>query len=183
MYFSRSLFLNHQAQMGLYLRETKWQAVKDGDFSGRFVHPSMVHLSQLVGSLLWRLHRKTEVLVVSESEELQSLLTALEYPPDASTLVSIYTILSWYFLWERRLEIGQEYLTKAMDIIILHNLQMSSQTIDPILALEEPDEDQKEHVTALCQRMYMDKAATMILGMAPLMGPVFDSQFKSLAVR
>lgn len=168
--------------MGLYLRPTKWQAVKDGDFSGHIVHRSVVHLSQLVGSLLWRLHHKTEVLIMFEADELQNLSASLAYPPDHATLVSIYTILSWYFFWYRKLDTGRQYLAKASDVIILNNLQLSMQTMDDILALEEPGEDTKEYITSFCQLLYMDKAATLVLGMAPLMGPQFDGQFRSLAV-
>lgn len=168
--------------MGLYLRPAKWQAVKDGDFSGRVVHRGVVHLSQLVGSLLWRLHHKTEVLIMFEADELQNLSASLAYPPDPATLVSIYTILSWYFLWERKLDTGRQHLAKASDVITLNNLQLSMQTMDDILASEEPDEDAKEYITSFCQLLYMDKAATLVIGMAPLMGPQFDGQFKSLAV-
>ncbi|KIP09139.1 hypothetical protein PHLGIDRAFT_347915 [Phlebiopsis gigantea 11061_1 CR5-6] len=176
----RSLFLNHQTQIGFYLREAKWQAVKNGDFSGLVVHRGLVHLSQLLGSLLWRIHHKTEVLVLSEAVEMQNLLNALEYPPDPATLVMMYTVLAWYHLYERKLEIGRQYLSKAVDVIMLNNLQFAMQPIDVMLSLEEPDENTKEYLTSMCQLLYMDKAAKIVLQMAPLMDATFDTQFRTL---
>ena len=174
--------MNHQNQIGFYLRDAKWQAVKNGDFSGLVVHRSVVHLAQLLGSALWRIHHKTEVLVISEAAEMQNVLSALEYPPDPATLVMMYTVIGWYHLYERKLDIGRQYLSKAVEVIMLNNLQFAMQPIDVMLSLEEPDEDTKEYLTAMCQILYMDKAATIVLKMAPLMDTSFDTQFKTLTV-
>ena len=94
----------------------------------------------------------------------------------------LYTLLSWYFLFERRLDTGRQYLIKATDVVTLNDLRFSSQTMDAMIALEEPDEDTKEYLTALSQRLYMDRAATIVLGMAPLMNLEYDKQFKALSV-
>lgn len=178
----RTLFLNHQTQAGFYLRDSKWQAVKDGDFSGTVVHRSVVHLAQLVGSMLWKRHHKTDVFLISEDAELRSILNALEDPPDSATLVMIYTLLAWCFLFQRQLEVGREYLMKASQVVTIQNLQLTPPCMDAMLVLGEPDEDTKEFLTSMAQLLYMDKAAVMVLGMSTLLDAEYDRQLKTLSV-
>jgi hypothetical protein len=153
--------------------------VEAGDVSGRIVHPAIIHVSQLLGSLLWRTQQKTEVLVVSEDVELQSLLQALQNTPDPATLVMIYTLVSWYFYYQRHLRSGAQYLGEAAKVVLSHNLEFSPERT---LTLGEPGEDTKEYITALTQLLYMDRNAATVLDAKLLLNPEYEKQFKELSV-
>ena len=43
----------HTAQVGIWLRESKLKAIKEGDYSGKVVHPALIHLAQLIGGVFW----------------------------------------------------------------------------------------------------------------------------------
>ncbi|GJE98520.1 Zn(II)2Cys6 transcription factor domain-containing protein [Phanerochaete sordida] len=181
-YQLRALFLSHQIQLGFYLRETKRQAVLAGDLSGRIVHPAVIHLAQLVGTYLWTLHHKTDVLVVSEDVELLKVLSALEYAPEPATLIMIYTVLGEYFLYKRQIEAGRPYLVKASKVLSFEDLQLSTPSLDALLVVGEPDEDTKEYLTALGQLAYIDKATSMVIGLTPFLDDEYEKQLQELAL-
>ncbi|EKM55428.1 uncharacterized protein PHACADRAFT_161409 [Phanerochaete carnosa HHB-10118-sp] len=177
----RSLFLKHQTQLGFYFRESKLNAIRNGDFSGQVIHPSMVHAAQLLGSLLWRAHTKTDVLVVNEEVEMGAILNSLSEPPDSATLVVIYCLLAWYTLYLRQIDPGREYMAKAANVLISNNLQLTPPHMDDVLMLEEPDEDTKEYITAVGQYIYNNRVAQMILGWPSFLDEEYDRQLKSLS--
>ena len=179
---SRSLFLSHQIQLGFYLRDAKVQAVISGDLSGRIVHPALVHLAQLVGAFLWKLHHKTEVLIVSEDMEMLKVLGALEYPPDPVTLLVIYIVLGEYLYFKRQTEAGRLYLVKASQVMTAQELQLSTPNVHALLSMGEPDEDTKEFITAICQLTYIDKATMLVLGVPSFLDPEYDRQLRALTV-
>lgn len=180
---SRALFLSHHLQLGFYLRETKRQAVLAGDFSGRVVHPAVVHLAQLIGAFLWKQHHKTDVLILSEDVELFNVLSALEYPAEPSTLVMVYIVLGEYLLFKRQIEAGRQYLVKSSKVISLQDLQMSTPSLGALLAVGEPNEDTKEYLTVLAQMAYIDKSTSMVIGFTPFLDSEYERRLKELAVR
>ncbi|KAJ3520271.1 hypothetical protein NM688_g9187 [Phlebia brevispora] len=176
----RSMFLAHNVQIGIYLRESKWKAVKEGDFSGEIVHPTMVHLAQLIGGALWRMTHKEGAVIVSEELELRNALSALTNPPEPATQVSINCLLAWYFLFKRQLEDGRAYLVKAYQIVADFGLQLSPTAADAMTPMSEPDEDTKELITALSQLLYLDKAGIIVLSMPSVLNDEYDRQVKAL---
>lgn len=178
----RSLFLKHQIQLGFYLRESKLNAIQNGDFSGRVVHPSMVHAAQLLGSLLWRAHNKTDVLVINEDVEIGAVLNSLNDPSDPISSVIVYGLLAWYTLYIRQIDLGREYMVKTAHVLTANNMLLTPPHMNDMLALEEPDENTKEYITTVGQFIYMNKVAQTILGWPSLLDDEYDRQMKSLSV-
>ncbi|PSR74904.1 hypothetical protein PHLCEN_2v9438 [Hermanssonia centrifuga] len=176
----RSTFLAHNVQLGLYLRDSKWKAVKEGDYSGRDVHPALVHLAQLIGGTLWKMHNKSDPLIVQEDVELQNVLRALEEPSDPSTQLLVYCLLAWYAFFIRNIEEANKYLVKGLQVILDHNLGLIMPGTETILPMEEPDEDAKEQITAMSQLLYLDKAATIVLNTPSVFDDNYDRQIKVL---
>lgn len=182
--YRRSLFLDHQIQLGFYVREAKRQAVQSGDFSGRIVHPTVVYLAQLVGCFLWKLHYKTDALILSEDIELRNVLESLEtLPPDSTTMVMAYTVLGEYMYFKRQLELGRQYLVRASRVIALQDLQLSASKLSGLLGLGEPDEDTKEYLSALGQLCYIDKATSAVLCVPTFLDAEYDRELRNLTVR
>ncbi len=178
----RSTFLAHNVQLGLYLRDSKWKAVKEGDYSGRDVHPALVHLAQLIGGTLWKMHNKSDLLIIQEDVELQNVLRALEEPSDPSTQLLVYCLLAWYAFFIRNIEEANKYLVKGLQVILDHNLGLTMPGTETILPMEEPDEDVKEQITAMSQLLYLDKAATIVLNTPSVFDDNYDRQIKALPV-
>lgn len=180
---SRSTFLAHNVQIGVYLRESKWNAIKEGDYSGKAVHPAMLHLAQLIGGVLWRIHNKTDSLIINEDVELRNAIGAIEStPPDPATLLSIDCLLAWYHLFKRRVDEGRVYLVKAYQVVVEYGLQLAAPAPDSVTPLIEPDEDTKEVITALSQLLYLDKAGIIVLSMPSVLNDDYDRQVKNLPV-
>lgn len=178
----RALFLKHQIQFGFHLRESKIDAIRNGDFSGRVIHPAMVHAAHLLGSLLWRVHTRTPVSVINEDVEIGAILNSLSDPPEPITLIIVYYLLAWYNLYLRQVDIGREYMGKAAQVIISHNMQLIPPHISDVLALEEPDDDTKEYITTMGQFTYMNRVGHMILGLPSFLSTEYDRQVKSLSI-
>ena len=178
----RSHFLAHQVQLGFYLRDAKIQAVLSGDLSGRVVHPAVVHLAQMVGAFLWKVHHQTDVLILSEDIEMLKILNCLEYPPDSATLVMVYTVIGEYLLFKRQPDAARMYLVKATQVMSPQELQLCTPNLHTMLAMGEPDEDTKEFIAAISQLMYVDKASTMVMGMVPFLDAEYDEQIRTLSV-
>ncbi|EKM51825.1 uncharacterized protein PHACADRAFT_101816, partial [Phanerochaete carnosa HHB-10118-sp] len=142
----------------------------------------IIHLSQLVGIYLWKLHHKTDVLVVSEDVEMLKVLNALEYAPEPATLVTIYIVLGEYLLFKRQLDTGRQYLIKASNVMSLQDLQTSTPSLDALLMVGEPEEDTKEYLTALGQLTYVDKATSMVIGWTPFLDHEYEKQLKQLVL-
>ena len=140
----------------------------------------MIHLSQLIGGVLWRMHHKSDSIIIDEELELRNALRTLEHRPEPPTLVSIYCLLAWYFMFKRQLEEGRNYLVKAYRVVMDNGLQLSGPTPDPLDRITEPDEDTKEHVTALSQLLYLDKAGIIVLNMPSVLNDEYDRQMKAL---
>ncbi|GJE95122.1 hypothetical protein PsYK624_113030 [Phanerochaete sordida] len=179
-YQLRALFLKHQIQFGFYLRESKLNAIRSGDFSGRVIHPALVHAAQLLGSLLWRVHTKTPVTVINEDVEIGAVLNSLGNPPDPITLVIVYGLLAWYNLYLRQVDLGRDYLAKAAQVIVSRNMMVIPPWMNDVLAIEEPDDDVKEYVTVVGQYVYKNKVAHMVLGLPSHLDEEYDQQVKSL---
>lgn len=178
----RCLFLDHQIQLGFYLRDAKLQAVKCGDVSGRVAHPALVYLAQLIGGFLWRLHHNTDEPLDGDEVELRNILRSLEYPPDPATLVVIYILLGEYLLFKKQLDIGRQYLIRASQVLPIEDLQLSMPNMSAMLSVDEPDEDTKEYISALAQLSYIDKATSMVLNFPPFLEVEYDRQLKALSV-
>ncbi|KIP05150.1 hypothetical protein PHLGIDRAFT_164927 [Phlebiopsis gigantea 11061_1 CR5-6] len=182
-YELRTLFLNHQIQLGFYLRDTKWQAVRSGDLSGRVIHPAVVYVAQLVGCFLWKLRHKTDVLVLSEDIEIRNVLNAVEaLPPDPATLVMIYTVLGEYLLFKQQRELGRDYLVRASRVLAPQDLQLAAPSLEGLSSHTEPDEDTKEYLSAMAQLLYIDKATSMVLRLPFFLNAEYDRQLRSITI-
>ena len=164
------------------MREAKWKAVKEGDHSGQVVHPALIHLAQLIGGVLWRMHNKTDSLIIHEEVELRNALRALDQRPDPSTLLSIDCLLAWYFLYRRQVDEGRSYLVRAYQVVVDYGLQLIPPGPDTVTGIVEPDEDTKELITALSQLLYLDKAGIIVLSMPSVLNDDYDRQVKALSV-
>lgn len=143
----------------------------------------MVHLALLIGGICWCIHRKDQPLAINEELELQRALNSLEKPPDPVSLIMIHCLIAWFYFFRRRIPEGQAYLAKAYQVVVQFQINLSSEDMESILEINEPSEDTKEMVTTLCELVYLDKAATLVLKTPSLMHPEIDRQLKQLPVR
>ena len=180
------MFLAHNYSIGFYLRNEKWQAIGRGDYSGAVVHPAIVHMSLLIGGQIYTSLNRKSPLLLDEEVELDRALQALQKRPDPVSLVTVYSLVAWFFFFKRRVQDARTYLAKAYEVVTQYNLTLTSMDLSAYNSGTmdaEPSEDMKEWVTALCEVAYLDKAATLVLKIPQLLPPEFDRQLKQLPVR
>lgn len=172
----------HTAQVGIWLRESKLKAIKEGDYSGKVVHPALIHLAQLIGGVFWLMHSRSDALIINEEIELRNTQRALDHLPDPATMLSIYCLLAWYHLYKRQLEDGRNMLVKGYQHVMEYDLQLVKPRPDAVTNLAEPDDDTKEVLVGLSQLLYLDKAAMIVLNMPSVLNDEYDRQVKALPV-
>jgi hypothetical protein len=180
----RALYLAHNLTVGSYLRPSKYRAIESGDLSGAMVHPALVHLSVLLGGIFSTMQYGVGP-PNTDPDTLMQLATQsmVQQQPEPVTLVMIYCLISWYLFFKRNLTEAQAYLSKAHNVTQQYHLKMPQPNLLSILDLHQPDDDTKEMVTALCQMVYLDKAAELVLKLPPVLPEDFDTQLKKLPVR
>lgn len=141
-----------------------------------------MHLAHLIGNVLYKTHYQTMSITVDPQSELQHAYSALHNPPDPATLVVIHCLFAWYFLFERDMDTGFGHLRNAYAVITEHELQFTTTTLEAVLTFTEPDEATKEHVSALCQLLYLEKAAQIVIGVDGFVSPGIDQQLKDVVV-
>ncbi|KAI0341681.1 hypothetical protein BDW22DRAFT_1485146 [Trametopsis cervina] len=179
----RALYIAHSATLGVYLRSSKCQAIKAGDISGTVVHPAVVHLALLLGGIFWHMYPSATLSAVNEEAELQRAIQSLyTHPPDPVTLVMVYCTLAWYTFFNRRLSEGQAWVIKAHEAARQHHLRILPEDVAAIIELNQPNEDTKEMIATICQLVYFDKAATLVLKLPSGLETEFDQQLKQLSM-
>lgn len=176
---SRKVFIEHHDQLGLSLRLAKLDAIAEGDTSGRIVAPVLVFLAQLTGCRLWR-HR-TRQLADRATEGIQfgCVSRALAVTDDLVTRLQVHTVLTIHYLIGLDMNEGGEHLGAAAQIVVEnreHFLSPSVATPDssyPNLA---------EHLGALSQFIYLDKAANIVLDLKPMLPDWLESGYLDLLV-
>lgn len=183
LYSRRSVFRAHAIVLGIYLRPAKWEAIEKGDLSGTVVHPAMVHLSLLDGGVYYLIQRGGGQLPFDLDLQLHRALAAVEQQtPDPITAIQIYGLISWYVFYKRNFPEGQAYLAKCWDIVRVNHLRIAYPIMNTILGLGEPDDDTQEQITALCQMVYLDKSAELVLKLPPVLPKEFEEQVDKIPV-
>jgi len=176
----RVTFLSHHGQLGVSLPESKIRAIMTGDLSGTHVHPSLIYVAQLMGCRLWQEQNRTVLNSAVEHVQLLFVFQALLDTPDPVTRLQIHSVLAIYFLIKRRMLEGRDQLLRAARVALEYNMRFdthSTETLEP--KLDTSDEVQ-EHICALSQLMYLDKAAAIVLNDPSLLSADYDQQFKAL---
>ncbi|KAI0818601.1 hypothetical protein BC629DRAFT_1587955 [Irpex lacteus] len=151
----RSVFRAHAIVLGIYLRPAKWDAIEKGDLSGTVVHPAMVHLALLNGGVYYLIQRGGGQLPFDLDLQLHRALAAVEQQtPDPIT----------------------PYRFMASSRVRVNHLRIAYPIMNTILGLGEPDDDTQEQITALCQMVYLDKSAELVLKLPPVLPKEFEEQ-------
>ena len=178
-----SVFHAHSIALGIYLRPAKWEALEKGDLSGAVVHPAMVYLSLLTGGVYYLIQKGVTQFPVDLELQLHHALATMEQErPDPVTLVQIYCLIAWYVFFKRDFPEAQTYLSKCWDVVRLNHLRIAYPIMNTILGLGEPDHETQEQITALCQMVYLDKSAELVLKIPPVLPKEFDEQVDKIPV-
>lgn len=183
MSFRRATFLSHNVQVGIYLRPSKWKAVKEGDCTGEHVHPAFIHLAQLIGGMLLNVTLQTQVYSATEELDFQNALRAFDTFTDPITMLQLCCLLSFYSFFKGRLTEGSEYIAKGLQVAREYTLQFAPAGMGSVLSLVEPDDDMKEQVLALSELAYLDKASGIVLKMPSVLKGEFDKSLRDIPVR
>ncbi|RDX47328.1 hypothetical protein OH76DRAFT_774894 [Lentinus brumalis] len=126
--------------VGVQLTPAASDAVAMGDFNSTHVHPSLIHVAQLQGCMIWQESNRTTSLATVEFIELEaarSLLTA-----DTAPLIQlqIHNTLGLYLLCRRRFSEGSEQLHLASEVVRRHGLRFvpSADVWDPLVEFGYP---------------------------------------------
>lgn len=179
---SRVTFLSHHGQLGVSLPESKIRAIMTGDLSGTHVHPSLIYVAQLMGCRLWQEQNRTVLNSAVEHIQLLFVFQALLDTPDPVTRLQIHSVLAIYFLIKRQMQEGRDQLLRAARVALEYNMRFdthSTETLEPML---DTSDEVQEHICALSQLMYLDKAAAIVLNDPSLLSTDYDQQFKALPV-
>ncbi|OBZ75395.1 hypothetical protein A0H81_04371 [Grifola frondosa] len=180
----RTIFLAHQAQLGFNITDIKARAILAGDLSGVTIHPVLIYLAQLMGCCIWQLNRNANILASAESFQLQAISSALSGNIDPLTRLEVHNVLSVYFIIKHRLHEAMDQIQKSAKVALENNLNFilpSSESFNLLQEIEVTWEE-KEHVCALSQLLYLDKTVCLVLGMPPSLKPDYEQQFKSLPI-
>lgn len=155
------------------------------DYSGVVVHPAIVHLALLIGGEVHTSQGRPPAVTFDpdyEVERVQQMMMRLADPP---TQLTIYCLLSWLLLFRRRIPDGLAAMSRAVEIVKQHGLGMTVDLENPAAPIQPdgPTEDVKELVSSLCELIYLDKAACIVLKSEPLLPKEYDRQVRYLPVR
>ena len=139
-------------------------------------------MALLIGGKIYTSVSRETQLMLDEEAEVERALRSLDKQPDPVSLLTIYCLIAWFLFFKRRIPDAQAYLSKAYAVVVQYGLSLNVQDYDGMLNPGEPTEDMKEWVTALCELAYLDKAATLVLKVQPLLPSDFDRQLKLLPV-
>lgn len=143
----------------------------------------MVHASVLNGWVYWCMQHGGDKSTLDHKFHRQLALQSLEQEtPDPVTLLMIYCLLAKPAYFMRDTVSAQAYVAKGHDIVLQHNLDVSSQSMESILGINQPDDDTQEMVSAVCQLIYLDKAAELVIRLPPALPKGFDERLLQLAV-
>ncbi|KAG7449352.1 uncharacterized protein BT62DRAFT_929321 [Guyanagaster necrorhizus] len=178
----REIFFSHRAQLGVCLSDEKLFAVSRGDLSNSVVHPVMVHVAQLWGSLVQE--ESSYFRMLTESMQLQSVLDYLNdsreiLPP--TTSLQAHGIISLYYFTKGDVFKGREYLLKSAHLLMRHDLHLvrsSHPTLSNDTITIPATEDE---IGAILQVFYMDKAAHVQFRVPCLFHPELDSELYLLS--
>ncbi len=152
-----------------------------GDFNSTHVHPSLIHVAQLQGCMIWQESNRTTSLATVEFIELEaarSLLTA-----DTAPLIQlqIHNTLGLYLLCRRRFSEGSEQLHLASEVVRRHGLRFvpSADVWDPLVEYAPADE---ELVCALSHLLYINVNRQMVLGIPSDLGIEYEQDFHTIPV-
>lgn len=158
------------------------QAVMNGDLSGTVVHPALVYAGQVIGCFFWQQRHRISLNSAVEAMLLQLVDQAMLDSPNIVTRLQVHCILAIYFLAKRLMREGREQLMKAAQVALHNNLRLDAYAAEALTSMENTSEEAQEHICALCQLMYIDKAAAIVLNDPSLLTTDLDKQFQTLPV-
>ncbi|CCL99121.1 uncharacterized protein FIBRA_01135 [Fibroporia radiculosa] len=176
----RATFLCHHGQLGISFPAAKMQAIMNADMSGASAHPVLVFLAQLMGCRLWQEQQRIFLSGNVEDVQLQYVNQALSTVQDPITMLQVHTVLAIFFLIKRKMHEGRDQLLKATQVAVDYNMRFDkhpSETLEPFQAISD---EAQEHICALSQLLYLDKAASIVLNDPSLLGAEYEQQFRYL---
>ncbi|KAH9951341.1 hypothetical protein B0H21DRAFT_718585 [Amylocystis lapponica] len=173
----RALFLSHHGQLGVCLSQAKLEAIMVGDLSSTTVHPVLVHAAQLLGFRLWQEKTRTVYNPGIEEGQLSLIKQALLNTVDPVTRLQVHCMLAFYFLLRQFMQEGHEQLVQAVRTVTENNMTFNIQTEAP---LQELSSQAKEQICALCQLMYLEKAANLVLNDPPMLTVQYEHEFRAV---
>ncbi|KAF9805506.1 hypothetical protein IEO21_09019 [Rhodonia placenta] len=176
----RSTFLSHHGQLGVSFPEPKMRAILDGDISGTYAHPVLIYVAQLMGCRLWQEQHRTVLNTPVEFIQLQFVEQALLDGPDPVTRLQVHSVLAIYFLIKRQMHEGRDQLLRGAQTAVQYGLRFDSHTSEGLQPLADTSDIAQEHICALSQLMYLDKAAAIVLNDPSLLSAEYDQQFRRL---
>ncbi|KZT11368.1 uncharacterized protein LAESUDRAFT_740887 [Laetiporus sulphureus 93-53] len=176
----RMTFLNHHGQLGISFPEPKMRAIMNGDLSGTYAHPVLIHVAQLMGCRLWQDQHRMNLNGTIENIQLQLTNRALLENPDPVTKLQVHSVLAIYFLIKRMMHEGRDQLVKGAQVAAEFRMRFDMLVAGGLPSLQDEPDVAQEHICALSQLMYLDKAATIVLNDPSLLGADYDQQFRTL---
>ncbi|OCH95532.1 hypothetical protein OBBRIDRAFT_536696 [Obba rivulosa] len=173
----RETFIEHHDQLGLCLRPAKVDAMRRGDLSGQVVDPVLVLVAQLAGCRLWREHRRWPVDRPVEHILFGWVSQALSITNCLVARLQVHTVLAIHFLIKLDMQEGALQLDEAAKLGVSNQYAFLS---PPIAGPDSSHDDLAEHVGALCQLVYLDKAANIVLGTKPMLPDRFERGYEDL---
>lgn len=151
--YSSTIFFTHRIQLGVSFTDAKSEAIKTGDLSGETIHPALVHISYMWGSVLWQgLH--SENYLDDERSLFKLAMDCLEdgscrSPDPVESLQACY-LLSIYCFTRQDLARGRQFHIDAAQVIADNQLHIS----DPHHPVQSPFDIEQMH--AVCQLLLSD---------------------------
>ncbi|KAH9934758.1 uncharacterized protein B0H18DRAFT_1114616 [Fomitopsis serialis] len=176
----RATFLAHHCQLGISLTEQRLQAIMNGDMSGTYIHPVLVHVAQVIGCRFWQVQRRIVINSSVETTLLQHVEQAMSDTPAPVTRLQVHCILAIYFLLKRQMRERREQLMKAAQVTLHNNIRFDTHTAEAFASLENTIDEAHEQICALSQFMYLDKAAAIVLNDPSLLTSDYDQQLNML---
>ncbi|PCH38214.1 hypothetical protein WOLCODRAFT_136105 [Wolfiporia cocos MD-104 SS10] len=176
----RKTFISHHGQLGVSLPDTKMQAIVTGDLSGTFAHPVLIYLAQLIGCRLWQEQHHTVLNTGIEIVQLQLVNRALLDNPSPVTRLQVHSVLAIFFLLKRQMREGRDQLTQAALVAVQYSLRFDSPAPESFESMEGTSDETQEHICALSQLFYLDKAAAIVLNDPSLLSEEYERQFRDL---
>ncbi|EPT06015.1 hypothetical protein FOMPIDRAFT_96500 [Fomitopsis schrenkii] len=176
----RATFLMHHGQLGVSLSPEKMQAIVNGDLSGTVVHPVLVYAGQVIGCLFWQQRHRITLNSAVEAMLLKLVEQAMLDSPNVVTRLQVHCLLAIYFLAKRLMREGREQLMKAAQVALHNNLRLDAYAAEVLTSMGDTSEEAQEHICALCQLMYIDKAVAIVFNDPSLLTADLDQQLQTL---
>jgi hypothetical protein len=175
--YSRSTFIEHRSQLGIYLPESKKQAILSGDISGDSVHPSLIPMAHLFGHLYQlRRHPEQNFPVLDDSEEMYIRATVASCsdmaPGDTSIVdfVRAHTLMAMYRLRLSNAGEGLRLLNNTKEIVEARGVRFllqipwthdGSAVASPI-AWQGSTDETLERITTLAQLIFIESVWSFV---------------------